>query len=234
MLSVTDSLPRDERTGQRVGAELPEAVRHAQRQLVQLGQADQAIFLAQLTQELRWCEQVVLLRGEKTVALSRGEAPEGYLDHVLCFVMMRRSLNRALIETLLGRPLDAERLIHSIWGGAVNRGCDAEVLPAFKRVLSAPLRKQRCPCCGYFTLTRRRGEFERCPVCCWIDELPDEHYGVAAASDWFRENRLPLRQARENVVAFGAVSDVSRNHPIRRQPLPEELPENQPPDAPPL
>lgn len=56
-----------------------------------------------------------------------------------------------------------------------------------------------CPCCGYITLSERGG-YEICPICFWEDDPyqfsePDYQGGA---------NRVSLREAQQNFVAFGA------------------------------
>ena len=57
----------------------------------------------------------------------------------------------------------------------------------------------QCPCCDYFSLSRR-GEYDICRVCFWEDsgqdlDRLDEHSGP---------NHMTLREARDNFSEFGA------------------------------
>jgi hypothetical protein len=64
--------------------------------------------------------------------------------------------------------------------------------------------KYKCPCCGYYTFSHKLdGEFDKCPVCYWIDdpiqmEDPDYHGGANISS---------LNQARVNYKKYGAVEE---------------------------
>lgn len=66
-------------------------------------------------------------------------------------------------------------------------------------------RRERCPCCRYYSLPQR-GEYDICPVCFWEDdgsEDPERRSGP---------NRMTLREARENFARLGAVSESARAH----------------------
>ena len=53
-----------------------------------------------------------------------------------------------------------------------------------------------CPCCGYMTLSEKPpGTYLICPICCWEDAAADNELG---------SNRISLRLAQQNFVAFGA------------------------------
>lgn len=83
----------------------------------------------------------------------------------------------------------------------------AEWLAEFrKRPESAVLAERglapyRCPCCGQRTLPRR-GRYDGCQVCMWVDDGQDDPF---ADEVWGGPNRtLSLSAARRNFVAFGA------------------------------
>jgi len=81
-----------------------------------------------------------------------------------------------------------------------------------------------CPCCGYDTLTRR-ANYEICAICCWED-LPASDRERRATS-----NRITLRQAQQNFVAFGACEE--EYHALARQSTADDarLPNWQPLEA---
>jgi hypothetical protein len=66
-----------------------------------------------------------------------------------------------------------------------------------------------CPCCGYETLPQEAGgTYELCPICFWEDDVvqledPDFEGGA---------NRVSLRQAQRNFVAFGACEEWAVDH----------------------
>ena len=70
-----------------------------------------------------------------------------------------------------------------------------------------------CRCCSYVTLSRR-GQFEVCEVCRWIDDPASDLKGGP--------NRISLHQGRLNFEAFGACLDEKR--PEARRPYPHEFP----------
>jgi hypothetical protein len=74
----------------------------------------------------------------------------------------------------------------------------------------------QCPCCEYWTLGSR-GHYAICPVCGWEDDPAVDWHGAGVVSG---PNRVSLQQARENYVAFGAVTAEDREHV--RGPLPYE------------
>lgn len=59
----------------------------------------------------------------------------------------------------------------------------------------------RCPCCGFYTLPEPAGgSYNICPVCWWEDDpvqMDDEDFEGGA-------NKVSLRQAKKNYMAFGA------------------------------
>ena len=91
--------------------------------------------------------------------------------------------------------------------------------------------RHRCPCCGYFTLPERGG-YDICKVCFWEDEWAQQQYGEPQGDLPFGANSVPIEEARANFLVFGACEERWKLNV--RPPLPEELPENQPSDAPPL
>lgn len=80
-----------------------------------------------------------------------------------------------------------------------------------------PDKRYRCPCCGHRTLESRK-EYDRCPVCWWVDDgqddpLADEMWGGPNAN-------LSLTQARRNYARYGACDE--RFVPLVRPAEPEE------------
>jgi hypothetical protein len=88
--------------------------------------------------------------------------------------------------------------------------------------------RHQCPCCGYYTLSGR-GVYDICPVCFWEDDDPTEVFGQPAPDRPQGPNRVQLRQARENFLAFGA-SEERRKQWVR-SPEQEELPDKDPPPS---
>jgi hypothetical protein len=82
-----------------------------------------------------------------------------------------------------------------------------------RRGLTGAFERAMCPCCEYLTLSRR-GVFERCPVCRWIDD-PTSGMGHG-------RNPVSLLQAQLNFQAFGAAWDEERINV--RKPRPHEHP----------
>ena len=62
----------------------------------------------------------------------------------------------------------------------------------------------KCPCCGYYTFEHLpMGEFNNCPVCCWLDDtqcLRNLDYVSAAFG-------MSLRQARKKILLKRACKD---------------------------
>ena len=82
------------------------------------------------------------------------------------------------------------------------------------------IKKYKCSCCGYFTLTDEPGHFDICSVCYWEDDniqLADPDYVGGA-------NGVSLNQARDNYKRFG-VSDKCSLSSVR-PPQEDEKPEN--------
>lgn len=76
-----------------------------------------------------------------------------------------------------------------------------------------------CPCCRFLTLSRR-GRYELCPVCFWIDDGTDvAAVPIARAKDG---GVLTLAEARRNFDTFGASELAAR--PYVRDPRREEFP----------
>jgi hypothetical protein len=69
--------------------------------------------------------------------------------------------------------------------------------------------KYPCPCCGYKTFDEPPdNHFEICPVCFWEDDgiqLADPDYEGGA-------NKVSLRQAQQNFMAFGACRGEMLSH----------------------
>ena len=65
--------------------------------------------------------------------------------------------------------------------------------------------KYTCACCGYITLTEKPpGTFEICEICYWEDDnvqFEDPDYEGGA-------NRVSLRHAQKNFLAFGASEEI--------------------------
>jgi hypothetical protein len=78
--------------------------------------------------------------------------------------------------------------------------------------------KQRCPCCGYYTL-HKRADDEICQVCFWHDDGQDENEANEVRGG--PNGTLSLTQARENFRKFRAIERrfVSKV----REPRPAEL-----------
>jgi hypothetical protein len=62
-----------------------------------------------------------------------------------------------------------------------------------------------CPCCGYRSLSERGG-YEICCVCFWEDD------GTIDADCVSGPNHMTLRDARLNILRFGAVTERDRQH----------------------
>ncbi len=76
--------------------------------------------------------------------------------------------------------------------------------------------KNKCPCCGYYTLEEPKGSYEICPVCFWEEDPAAEQNPNIA----YGGNQISLREARENFIAVGACeASMVKNV---REPLPEE------------
>lgn len=87
------------------------------------------------------------------------------------------------------------------------------------------MKKYKCKCCGYYTLTEKPvdpdiepGTFEICPVCGWEDDSlqflnPNMRGGA---------NRVSLNQAKANFIKFGA-SDETYIDSVRK-PKKNEMP----------
>ena len=85
------------------------------------------------------------------------------------------------------------------------------------------MRRIQCPCCGYFTIDGDEEVIiDYCEVCSWRYDLPaheepDKIIGY---------NRISLNEARKNYKLFRAAKEEFLGTDIIRDPLPEELPEN--------
>ena len=81
-------------------------------------------------------------------------------------------------------------------------------------------KKNKCPCCGFYTLSDDAGHYDICPVCFWEDDpiQSDDIYYEGGA------NGICLKEAREKFEKIGAVSKGSLQ--FVRHPLDDELPEN--------
>lgn len=79
--------------------------------------------------------------------------------------------------------------------------------------------RYRCHCCGYYTLIEDSDDI--CPVCWWQDDIvqrEDPDYGGGP------NHGISLNRAKENFKMF-SVFNIEYKKEVR-QPLPEELPEN--------
>ena len=81
--------------------------------------------------------------------------------------------------------------------------------------------KNKCPCCGFYTLSDDNGHYDICPVCYWEDDpiQSDDIYYEGGA------NGICLKEARDNFKKIGAMSELFIKSV--RPPLEDELPENQ-------
>jgi hypothetical protein len=77
---------------------------------------------------------------------------------------------------------------------------------------------EKCPCCGFLTLTERAA-WEICPVCYWEDDGQDD----SEADEVFGgpNGELSLTAARRNYAEFGAVERRFRKRV--RAPQPHEI-----------
>jgi hypothetical protein len=203
----------------------PETVRQVEQRIVELEPNDQALFLAFLANQ--FSKTAIGLYVARSVAPDALQLLAGY------FAWAQEEVTGAIAHTLLRSRMELDRLIDDLYRRAheCGRGCDDAVLDDLRRTLEAPLRRQRCPCCGYYTLLQR-GEYDICKVCFWEDEYRRLQYGEAPEGITTGANRVPLELARKNFLAFGATQ--RRLLPHVRPPLPEELPGNQMPPVPPL
>jgi len=77
------------------------------------------------------------------------------------------------------------------------------------------MKKDMCPCCGYYTLETKE-KYDICPVCFWEDDpfqRDDESLSSGA-------NRVSLTEARKNFREFGACEAAML--PYVRKPTAEE------------
>ena len=81
-----------------------------------------------------------------------------------------------------------------------------------------------CPCCGNFTICDEHEEIliDTCEVCHWQYDWVAQKYPDKAIGP---NHGLSLNQARKNYLKYGAKSKNFIDHV--REPLAEELPENQ-------
>ena len=85
------------------------------------------------------------------------------------------------------------------------------------------MKRQECPCCGYFTVESEDEVIvDICPVCFWqydlvAHEKPDKNIGA---------NHVSLNEARQNYKKYGVCKKRHIGKNFTRLPLPEELPEN--------
>ncbi|MBO6161683.1 MAG: GNAT family N-acetyltransferase [Eubacterium sp.] len=77
--------------------------------------------------------------------------------------------------------------------------------------------KNKCPCCGCYTLEEDYGSYEICPVCFWEEDPAAEKNPNIV----FGGNSVSLHQAQENYRKIGACDADQLQHV--RKPLPEEV-----------
>ena len=75
--------------------------------------------------------------------------------------------------------------------------------------------KNKCPCCGCYTLEEDYGSYEICPVCFWEEDPAAEKNPNIV----FGGNSVSLHQAQENYRKIGACDADQLQHV--RKPLPE-------------
>lgn len=83
------------------------------------------------------------------------------------------------------------------------------------------MQKQRCSCCGYYTLTGVKSayDWDICPVCFWEnDTIENDPEGYS------RANHMTLAEGKENYQKLGICRPV--NGSFVRLPTPDEYPEN--------
>ena len=73
--------------------------------------------------------------------------------------------------------------------------------------------RQKCACCGYFTITEIK---EICPICFW----EEDSYQEENTNDSGGPNLVSLHNAKLNYVTYGVVDDQFINYV--RLPLEEE------------
>ena len=127
---------------------------------------------------------------------------EYYSDEILECSIRLEKLKRTSDETYI------------LWtAGGSPRACTMEELltePIDTYIISKRVRwrivklNYKCPCCGYYTFEHLpMGEFDNCPVCCWLDDiqcLKDLDYVSDALG-------VSLRQARKNFLVKRACKD---------------------------
>lgn len=84
------------------------------------------------------------------------------------------------------------------------------------------MKKHKCPCCEYYTLTEEPpGTYEICKVCFWEDD--DIQYDDPTFEGG--ANEMSLNKAKKNYLKFGAISEEYLKKV--RPPLDSEKEENQ-------
>ena len=82
--------------------------------------------------------------------------------------------------------------------------------------MSLRTNRHPCPCCGCITLPEQ-GQYDICPVCFWEDD-PTQSMDEGLE---YGANKVSLKAARKNYLAFGACEEEMLMHV--RKPFPEEL-----------
>ena len=73
-----------------------------------------------------------------------------------------------------------------------------------------------CPCCGYLVFEREPGHHERCPICCWEDDLAQLRFPRMVGS----ANTVSLERAQRNYAQLGAAERLRVKE--ARKPIEEE------------
>ena len=84
------------------------------------------------------------------------------------------------------------------------------------------MKRVKCPCCGNYTHYEDFYLFEFCGVCKWqYDEVAHDTPDISIGA-----NKVSLNEARENYKKYGVCKPWRIGDELNREPLPEELPEN--------
>ena len=202
----------------------PDLVVQLQRRLLALPPSGQVTLLLILARELASEELIRSGPSSREEAEARAQTEQAKRQREV-FAGYQQRLNRLILRIHHLGDSVARDEIESFYRVATWFACEGDFLHALERVRRNPLsEREQCPCCGYFTLDER-GEYDICKVCFWEDESPYLIYGEPVEGGWTGANNVPLEQARENFLAFGAGEE--RFIKNVRPPLPTELPEQQ-------